>query len=142
MPRISSTWAALVETIKRLRTGVDVRPLPLERFTDEDLFKVIPGLKLPAAVVVFRGNTREAKGNGATKNRRWSIVLALADAKGDGYLENLAFAEDLEDELVGTDIGEEGNRAWVLGDTDLEPVNSSPRKSIYELQLTTRHAEV
>lgn len=140
---ISTIAKAYLDVLTGTELFKMVREVPVQRFTVPDIMAVVPDLKTPAALLVWRGYGQTLDGNQNERLNEWSVVFVFEDPKGEAFLQGREAVDALlqpGEHLVAVTLcdGEVYSRAA----HDLEPqVDANDRFAIFTAGLTAEENE-
>lgn len=131
-------WEELVRQAKALEVFADVRALPVQRVADQQFLRVLPDLKLPACLIVYKGRADEVKGAARDRTSQWSAVIACQDAKGEAWVAAVELLDHFAARFLDRQIMEK--ELTIHGSHDVDVPFVTPTASVVEVAFVTREA--
>lgn len=120
-----------------------VKEVPVQRFTVPDITAVVPDLKTPAALLVWRGYGETRDGNQDERLNEWSVVFVFEDPKGEAFIQAREAVDVLMqpgEHLVAVTLCD--GAVYSRAAHDLEPqVDANDRYAIFTAGLTAEENE-
>jgi len=140
MLKTKDVWEKLVSEMEELDLFKEVRACPFNRINDVQFLKDFPGLKMPGCLIVFLGREDEMRGAAHDRTDRWSAVVVVKDAGGDGWGDAVDMVDKIQDKFLDRQIMA-ANALTIHGSSEVGVAFTSLRFSVYEVSFVTRQAE-
>lgn len=136
--RITACRAELVRQAKKVNGFKSVIAYPFNRINDANFFKDLPGLQLPACLIVFLGRTNTARGQALDQECNWSAVIVTKDAGGDAWEATDELVDDFQDTVLDQQLLDD--ELTVYASSTVGVAITAAKFAVYEVAFTTREA--
>lgn len=143
MLKISTIAQSYLDVLKATELFKMVREVPVQRFTVPDILAVVPDLKAPAALLVWRGYGQTRDGNQDERLNEWSVVFVFEDPKGEAFIQGREAVDALlqpGERLVAVNLC--AGAVYSRAAHDLEPqIDANDRFAVFTAGLTAEENE-
>lgn len=133
---------ALLAAVEATNLFKDVQHMTLERIQDLAFFKSLPSLKVPAAILIWKGRDDESQGAAKDRTTHWSLISVFRNVKGNSLEDNLAAVDILTGTTSRRFLDQQllDDELTILGTHKVGVAMAPEAISVLEIAFETREA--